>query len=196
MEILNQANIYFLLTLVSIIGIFTVYYYSAVKKQNRALSKVDTFLKRQEQANQHLNTLVHEIRRSNRLLAELADLDPIEEPVMPASSAIVQQPTVSSTSADIESSALESTDPQYKLYVGNIDYAATEAELGEYFKPYGTVEFVNIPVNRYTGKARGFGFVSFTSKEDAERAMALHGSEFKGRQIQVNFAKERDREIA
>ncbi|MBP9763871.1 MAG: RNA-binding protein [Gammaproteobacteria bacterium] len=89
------------------------------------------------------------------------------------------------------SNAASQVDSQYKLYVGNIDYAATEAELAAYFAQFGEVEFVNIPVNRYTGKARGFGFVSFVSKEDAERAMSLHGAEFKGRQIQVNFAKER-----
>lgn len=198
MEILNQASSHFLLTLVAIIGVFSVYYYTAVKKQNRAILKIDTFLKRQEQANQHLNAIVHEIRRSNRLLAELADLDPIEEQAAPvSSSAPTRQPNRQSAPTDEQAASdQQMVDSQYKLYVGNIDYAATETELGEYFAPYGVVEFVNIPVNRYTGKARGFGFVSFTAKEDAERAMALHGSEFKGRQIQVNFAKERERETA
>lgn len=79
-----------------------------------------------------------------------------------------------------------------KLYVGNIDYAATETELANHFCRYGQIEFVNIPVNRYTGRTRGFGFITFASPLDAERAMALNGSEFRGRQIQVNFAKERE----
>jgi RNA recognition motif-containing protein len=85
---------------------------------------------------------------------------------------------------------------QIKLYVGNIDYSATEEELAQHFSKFGQVQFVNIPINRYTGRARGFGFVTFAREVEAERAMALNGSEFKGRQIQVNFAKEREREFA
>ncbi len=103
----------------------------------------------------------------------------------------MEQNQNSPSAINTASDAVPQVDSQYKLYVGNIDYAATEAELASHFEQFGEVEFVNIPVNRYTGKARGFGFVSFVSKEDAERAMSLHGSEFKGRQIQVNFAKER-----
>ena len=76
--------------------------------------------------------------------------------------------------------------------MGNIDYAVTEPELAEHFAAYGEVEGANIPVNRYNGRARGFGFVTFTSREEAEKAMVLNGTTFKGRQIQVNFAKERE----
>lgn len=112
-----------------------------------------------------LRTLSNEMRRVNQLLSELAGIEePTADPVVAAA----------------------------KVYVGNIDYAATEAELGDYFARYGKVEVVNIPVNRYTGKARGFGFITFASQQEAEKAMVLNGSEFKGRQIQVNFAKERE----
>ena len=78
-----------------------------------------------------------------------------------------------------------------KLYVGNIDYAASEADLAAHFAKFGQIDMVNIPVDRYTGRARGFGFVTFKRAADAIQAMALDGSEFKGRQIQVNFARER-----
>jgi RNA recognition motif-containing protein len=78
-----------------------------------------------------------------------------------------------------------------KLYVGNIDYAASEAELAAHFARFGQIAMVNIPLDRYTGRARGFGFVTFKKAADAMKAMALDGSEFKGRQIQVNFARER-----
>lgn len=78
-----------------------------------------------------------------------------------------------------------------KLYIGNIDYAASEDELAAHFAKFGQIETVNIPVDRYTGKARGFGFITFKRVADAIKAMDLDGSEFKGRQIQVNFARER-----
>lgn len=78
-----------------------------------------------------------------------------------------------------------------KLYIGNIDYGASENELAAHFSKYGQIETVNIPVDRYTGRARGFGFITFKTVEDAIKAMDLDGSEFKGRQIQVNFARER-----
>ena len=78
-----------------------------------------------------------------------------------------------------------------KLYIGNIDYAASEDELAAHFAKFGQIETVNIPVDRYTGKARGFGFITFKRVADAIKAMDLDGSDFKGRQIQVNFARER-----
>lgn len=78
-----------------------------------------------------------------------------------------------------------------KLYVGNIDYAASESDLAAHFAKFGQIDMVNIPLDRYTGRARGFGFVTFKKASDAVKAMGLDGSEFKGRQIQVNFARER-----
>lgn len=78
-----------------------------------------------------------------------------------------------------------------KLYIGNIDYAASEAELAAHFAKFGPIETVNIPLDRYTRRPRGFGFITFKKVADATKAMNLDGSEFKGRQIQVNFARER-----
>ncbi len=189
-KIFNLVDLNFLISLGVIIIFLSTFYCGAAKKQLAAMKKMEDSIKLQSDAiklqasaNQHLNLMVQELRRANRLLAELSsDMGPEEyiEPNAP----------VAAASVPVEND--ESADSQHKLYVGNIEYTATESELGSYFSQYGDVEFVNIPVNRYTGKARGFGFVTFVLKEDAERAMALHGTEFKGRQIQVNFAKERD----
>jgi cold-inducible RNA-binding protein len=186
MEILNSIDMHFVMSLAIILVIFVTFYAMATKRQKHAMIKIDESLKRQEQTNYQLNQILNEIRRSNRLLSELADIESTGEFMEP-----VEQNPVSQNAANSVSNTAPQIDSQYKLYVGNIDYAATESELAAYFAQFGQVEFVNIPVNRYTGKARGFGFVSFVAKEDAERAMSLHGSEFKGRQIQVNFAKER-----
>ena len=184
MEILKLVDVHFVLSLAIILVIFATFYSMALKRQKHAVLKIDESLKRQEQANYQLNQILNEIRRSNRLLSELADIESTGEYMEPMD-------PVQSQSQQSSENTVPQVDSQYKLYVGNIDYAATESELAAHFAQFGQVEFVNITVNRYTGKARGFGFVSFVSKEDAERAMSLHGSEFKGRQIQVNFAKER-----
>ena len=186
MEILSSIDPHFVMSLAIILVIFVTFYAMALKRQKHAMVKIDESLKRQEQANYQLNQILNELRRSNRLLAELADIESTGAFMETMEDNQALQNTANSTS-----NTAPQVDSQYKLYVGNIDYAATESELATYFAQFGQVEFVNIPVNRYTGKARGFGFVSFVSKEDAERAMSLHGSEFKGRQIQVNFAKER-----
>jgi cold-inducible RNA-binding protein len=186
MEILNSIDVHFVMSLAIILVIFVTFYGMALKRQKHAMIKTDESLKRQEQANYQLNQILNEIRRSNRLLSELADIESTGEFMEP-----MEQNQIPQNAPNTAPNAALQVDSQYKLYVGNIDYAATEAELAAYFAQFGEVEFVNIPVNRYTGKARGFGFVSFVSKEDAERAMSLHGAEFKGRQIQVNFAKER-----
>ena len=80
---------------------------------------------------------------------------------------------------------------QNKLYVGNIPYTTTEADLQASFSAYGQVEEVKIITDRETGRSRGFGFVTFDSQEDAEAAMALNGQEMGGRRMVVNVARPR-----
>lgn len=160
----------------------------------KAMHKVDVSIQKQDQANQHLMHILNEIRRSNHFLAELVGVESPEyaPPPLPVPTSIpVTTPDISGSFIQVTEISSGEGAPA-KVYVGNIDYAATEAELGEFFAQCGQVESVNIPVNRYTGKARGFGFVTFITQQDAERAMVLNGTEFKGRQIQVNFAKERE----
>lgn len=165
---------------------------------DKTLHKMDVSIQKQEQIQHYLNQILHELRRSNQYLAELVGIEmtepgfeqglPVQGP--PPSVAPIE---VSSTETSSTEASRNASGVQAKVYVGNIDYAATEAELAEHFAKYGQVESVNIPLNRYTGKARGFGFVTFVSQQAAEQSMALNGSEFKGRQIQVNFAKEREK---
>lgn len=144
--------------------------FPALSSRAKITKSSDEILKAQEKNNQQLNQIIHELKRSNRFLAELTGIDASQEVI------------------DEENSQ----NSQSKLYVGNIDYTTTESELSDHFSRYGKIEFVNIPVNRYNGRTRGFGFVTFASKDEASEAMALNGTEFKGRPIQVNFAKERD----
>lgn len=201
MEMLNFVDLHLLSSIGVIAVIFYVFYYATSKKQKQMVDKVKLFIKLQEHTNQQLGQVVNELRRSNRYLSDLAGMEPMTDyvPPMPMASSVSSNVPKQSTSQGSsmpyqpnEGMEGDELDNQFKLYVGNIDYAATESELAAHFSQYGQVVYVNIPVNRYTGRARGFGFVTFASKEDAERAMALNGSEFKGRQIQVNFAKERD----
>lgn len=177
MDFLNILDIHFLLSITVMMAIFIMFYYAASRRQKMAITKIELSLKHQEQALHHYSLMLIELRRTNRLLSELAGIE------------VTNNPNEDGNSSNHNDNGENS---QFKLYVGNIDYAATEHELADHFARYGQVEFVNIPINRYTGRARGFGFVTFNSKDDAERAMALNGSEFRGRQIQVNFAKERE----
>jgi cold-inducible RNA-binding protein len=179
MEVFNSMDMLLLVGLTLMIGIFSIFYVLASKKQSRAMVKVDMSLKLLEQMNHQLHSILGEQRRLTRILAEVVGIE-------------IPEPIEASAAGANDQSGTDDLSSQNKLYVGNIDYSATESELASHFARYGRVEFVNIPVNRYTGRARGFGFVTFGTQDDAERAMALNGSEFKGRQIQVNFAKERD----
>jgi hypothetical protein len=192
MEWLNLADTHFLLSLCVSLFIFSAFYLIASKKQDRALEKVEALLKLQEQANQSLMIIIAESRRTNHILADLAGLEISEQAHYSPQANQHQHMATNYNSGAMSHDGSAGVDSANKLYVGNVDYAASESELAGYFASYGQVEYVNIPINRYTGRARGFGFVTFSSKADAERAMALNGSEFRGRQIQVNFAKERE----
>ena len=79
-----------------------------------------------------------------------------------------------------------------KLYVGNLSFSNTEAELKELFGRHGSVESVNVIMDRETGRPRGFAFVEMSEgAQDAIRA--LDGTDFGGRTIKVNEAQDRQR---
>jgi RNA recognition motif-containing protein len=79
-----------------------------------------------------------------------------------------------------------------KLYVGNLPFSSTEAELREAFERHGGVESVNVITDRETGRPRGFAFVEMEDASGAEAAMrALDGSDFGGRSLRVNEAQDR-----
>lgn len=79
-----------------------------------------------------------------------------------------------------------------KLFVGNLPYSVEEAELQELFQSAGTVKSVKIPVDRETGRKRGFGFVEMSDEEAATTAIfLLNNRALAGRQIFVSVAKAR-----
>jgi len=76
-----------------------------------------------------------------------------------------------------------------KLFVGNLDFGATESSIRDLFEPYGQVEQVSLITDRETGRSRGFAFVEMNNA-DAERAMsALNGHSVDGRALNVNEAR-------
>lgn len=80
-----------------------------------------------------------------------------------------------------------------RLFVGNLPYDVTEAELREHFAAIGPVSFIALPTDRDTGKPRGFAFVEFSARADAEEAMRrLNNQVFRGRPLAVNEARARD----
>ncbi|MBF2037434.1 MAG: RNA-binding protein [Leptolyngbyaceae cyanobacterium T60_A2020_046] len=79
------------------------------------------------------------------------------------------------------------------IYVGNLSYEVTEADLSEAFSAYGSVKRVQLPTDRETGRMRGFGFVEMSSDEEEQAAIdALDGAEWMGRDMKVNKARPRD----
>jgi RNA recognition motif-containing protein len=79
------------------------------------------------------------------------------------------------------------------IYVGNLSYEVTEADVNTVFAEYGTVKRVQLPTDRETGRMRGFGFVEMgTEAEEAAAIEALDGAEWMGRDLRVNKAKPRE----
>jgi cold-inducible RNA-binding protein len=80
-----------------------------------------------------------------------------------------------------------------EIYVGNLSYSTEEGDLQKLFGEHGTVESVNIIIDRDTGRSKGFGFVKMASDEEAKAAIsALDGKELNERQLKVNEAKPRE----
>lgn len=76
------------------------------------------------------------------------------------------------------------------IYVGNLDFKVSDNELKEVFEEYGTVESVKIIVDKYTGRSKGFGFVTIADHVEASKAIKeLNGSTLGEREITVNEAK-------
>jgi RNA recognition motif-containing protein len=76
------------------------------------------------------------------------------------------------------------------IFVGNLDFAATESSVRALFEQYGTVDRVNLVTDRDTGRARGFAFVEMSDSHQADQAIAgLNGFNFEGRALNVNEAR-------
>ena len=80
-----------------------------------------------------------------------------------------------------------------KLFVGNLAFSTTNADLESLFSESGTCESATVITDRETGRSRGFGFVEMSSASEAENAIAkLNGRDVGGRQINVSEAKARE----
>ena len=79
-----------------------------------------------------------------------------------------------------------------KLFVGNLSFSTTDAELREHFSRIGQCDSATVLSDRATGRSRGFGFVEMSTDDEAVRAISqLDGSDLQGRNINVSEARER-----
>jgi len=76
------------------------------------------------------------------------------------------------------------------IFVGNLDFAATDSSVRAMFEQYGSVDRVNLVTDRDTGRSRGFAFVEMSNAAEADRAIAgLNGADCGGRALNVNEAR-------
>jgi len=81
-----------------------------------------------------------------------------------------------------------------KLYIGNLPYSADQQTLQDAFGKCGTVESVNVIMDRQTGQSKGFAFVEMSSSGEAQKAIQeIHGSTIDGRAVTVNEAKPQEK---
>ena len=82
---------------------------------------------------------------------------------------------------------------QKRLYIGNINFKVTEADLEDLFSQAGQVVSTRLITDRLTGKPRGFGFVEMATEEEAEKAISMfNGNNFMERELVVNEARARE----
>ena len=80
-----------------------------------------------------------------------------------------------------------------KLFVGNLSFDTTENDLQDAFAAHGTVTETNIMMDRMSNRPRGFGFVTMSTPEEAQKAIAaLNGAQLGGRALTVNIARPRE----
>src|SRR5262245_28097878 len=80
-----------------------------------------------------------------------------------------------------------------KLYVGNLSYETTDADLEQMFAAHGTVQSAQVIMDRDTGRSKGFGFVEMGSDQEAQNAIkALNGQQANGRSLTVNEARPKE----
>ena len=77
-----------------------------------------------------------------------------------------------------------------KIYVGNLPFAISETEVSDLFGRYGEVHSIRLITDRETGRPRGFGFVEMENNEANAAIEALNGTDFGGRSLRVNEAKD------
>lgn len=80
-----------------------------------------------------------------------------------------------------------------KVYVGNLPFSVEQAKLKELFGSFGEIEEAVVISDRYSGRSKGFGFVTFINDADADKAIAeMNEKDIEGRPLKVNEAKPRE----
>src|SRR5438034_10221978 len=83
-----------------------------------------------------------------------------------------------------------------KLFVGNLSFNTTENDLQDAFAAHGTVTETNLMMDRMTNRPRGFAFITMSTAEEAQKAIAaMNGKDMDGRALTVNVAKPREERI-
>lgn len=78
-----------------------------------------------------------------------------------------------------------------KIYVGNLAFSIDEEKLKKLFSSYGKTEEVIVISDKFTGRSKGFGFITFVDDKDADKAIKeMNGKDIEGRALKVNEAKE------
>jgi cold-inducible RNA-binding protein len=88
---------------------------------------------------------------------------------------------------------LESVIFMAKIYVGNLPFTASEADVRALFSQHGAVDAVSLPTDRETGRPRGFGFVEMSQADAARAIQSLNGYSMNGRPLRVNEAQDKPR---
>ena len=80
-----------------------------------------------------------------------------------------------------------------KVYVGNLPFSFDDEGLKKVFESYGEIEEVSVIKDKFSGRSKGFGFVTFKNDDDAKKAIdAMNDKEVEGRNLKVNEAKPMD----
>jgi RNA recognition motif-containing protein len=80
-----------------------------------------------------------------------------------------------------------------EIYVGNLPYGVSEDDLRSHFGSFGDIISLKLISDKFTGQSKGFGFIEFSSKDEAEAAVkATNGQDFQGRSIRVNISRPKE----
>ncbi|KTC81960.1 RNA recognition motif domain-containing protein [Legionella cincinnatiensis] len=79
---------------------------------------------------------------------------------------------------------------QNKIYVGNLPFGITEQSLQAEFSKYGKIDELLLIKDRFTGHIKGFGFITFSSQQEAQSSLGMNGKMLEGRPLKVTMAQE------
>lgn len=80
-----------------------------------------------------------------------------------------------------------------KIYVGNLSYNTGEDALRDLFNQYGNIDDIKVIKDFETGRSKGFGFITYSTPEEADSALSANGQEIDGRKLRVNIAQDNNR---